>query len=206
MPLFCPSSEIFCHSYTVTGIKIDDLQAEPGPGETLIQEESRDYAPEFIPARFSDSAGAIAPKLSAYKADGAVVSMVGAVSLRYGQEHGFHIIPLLTAKNNEALAIAAERQVQGKTQRIIVTGDADFMSSGELARRKPYIWNQPLITEMFRWFTHGKFPVNTGAIRSKDVIDTNDKGILAMRIFFFGVIPGLLLVFATVLLLYRKRR
>ncbi|MBO9153487.1 Gldg family protein [Chitinophaga sp. GCM10012297] len=179
-----------------------DVQAGSAP----VTEESRDYAPDFILARFSDSAGAINPKFSAYRADKGVVSMPGAVSLQYGQQHGFHTIPLLVAKNNGALAIAAERKVNGKTQRIVVTGDADFMSSGELARRKPYIWNQPLITEMFRWFTYGKFPVNTGAIKSKDAIDTNDKGILTMRIFFFGVIPGLLLVFATVLLLYRRRR
>ncbi|GEP97615.1 Gldg family protein [Chitinophaga cymbidii] len=176
------------------------------PGETPVLEESRDYAPDFILARFADSAGIMAPRLSAFRADSAVVSMVGAVSLQYGQEQGFHTIPLLVAKNREALAIAAERKIQGKTQRIIVTGDADFMSSGELGRRKPYIWNQPLITEMFRWFTYGEFPVNTGAIRSKDVIDTDDKGILAMRVFFFGVIPGALLIFASLLLLYRKRR
>ncbi|MGN6510682.1 MAG: Gldg family protein [Chitinophaga sp.] len=176
------------------------------PGDAPVQEESRDYAPDFILAHFADSAGTIAPKLAAYRADSAVVSMVGAVDLHYGQENGFHTVPLLVAKNNEALAIAAERKVAGKTQRIVVTGDADFMSSGELGRRKPYIWNQPLITEMFRWFTNGEFPINTGAIKSKDVIDTDDSGILTMRVFFFGVIPVLLLIFAAVLLLYRKRR
>ncbi|QEH41416.1 Gldg family protein [Chitinophaga sp. XS-30] len=179
-----------------------DVQA----GEMPVLEESRDYAPDFILSRFTDSAGSIAPRLAAYKADSAVVSMVGAVSLQYGQQQGFHTIPLLVSKNGQALAIAAERKVQGKTQRIIVAGDADFMSTGELGRRKPYIWNQPMITEMFRWFTYGAFPVNTGAIKSKDVIDSDDKGILMMRVFFFGVIPGCLLIFATVLLIYRKRR
>lgn len=174
--------------------------------DTPVLEESRDYAPDFILAGFSDSAEMIAPKLAAYKADSAVVSMVGAVSLQYGQQHGFHTVPLLIAKNRQALAVAAERKVKDKVQRIIVTGDADFMSSGELARRKPDIWNQPMITELFRWFTYGDFPVNTGAIRSKDAIDSDDNGILMMRIFFFGVIPVSLLIFATVLLLYRKRR
>ncbi len=176
------------------------------PGDTPVQEESRDYAPDFILAHFADGAGVIAPRLSAYRADSAVVSMVGAIGLQYGQKNGFHTVPLLVAKNNEALAIAAERKIGGKTQRIVVTGDADFMSSGELGRRKPYIWNQPLITEIFRWFTDGEFPINTGAIKSKDVIDTDDSGILTMRVFFFGVIPGSLLIFAALLLLYRKRR
>ncbi|MEZ2445619.1 Gldg family protein [Chitinophaga sp. RCC_12] len=176
------------------------------PGEVPVQEESRDYAPDFILARFSDDAGKISPKLAAFKGDSAVVSMPGAVNLQYAQQQGFRTVPLLLAKNNHALAIAAEREVAGKTQRIIVTGDADFMSTGELARRKPSVWNQSLITELFRWFTYGDFPVNTGAIRSKDVIDSDDQGILTMRIFFFGVIPVSLLIFATTLLLYRKRR
>ncbi|WP_295119266.1 Gldg family protein [uncultured Chitinophaga sp.] len=176
------------------------------PGATPIQEESRDYAPDFILARFADSAGTIAPRLAGYRADKGVVSMVGTAGIRYADTAGFHTVPLLIAKNNEALAIAAQRHVNGKEQRIVVTGDADFMSSGELGRRKPYNWNQPLITEMFRWFTYGAFPVNTGAIRSQDAIDSDDQGILMMRVIFFGVIPGGLLIFAAGLLLYRRRR
>lgn len=175
-------------------------------GDAPILEESRDYAPDFILASFSNKAGEITPKLAGYQADSGVVSMVGAVNLQYGQQFGFHTIPLLTAKNGQALAIAAERKIKDKTQRVIVTGDADFMSTGELGRRKPDTWNQLLITESFRWFTYGRFPVNTGAVRSKDVIDSDDNGILSMRVFFFGVIPVSLLIFATVLLLYRKRR
>lgn len=176
------------------------------PGDSAVVEESRDYAPDFILARFADSAGVMAPRLDAFRADKGVVSMPGVLPLRYSTATGFRTVPLLQAQNGDALALAAERNVNGKSQRIIVTGDADFMSSGELARRKPNIWNQPLITEMFRWFTNGDFPVNTGAIRSKDVIDSDDKGILTMRILFFGLIPGALLIFAAALLLYRKRR
>ncbi|UYQ91436.1 Gldg family protein [Chitinophaga horti] len=181
-------------------------QIDIHPGDSVILEESRDYAPDFILARFADSAGSIAPKLGGYKADNGVVSMVGAIPLAYGDSLGFNTVPLVEAKNKSALVVAASRTVNGKEQRIIVSGDADFMSSSELARRKPYNWNQQLITEAFRWFTYGDFPVNTGAIRSKDVIDSDDKGILTMRIIFFGLIPGTLLLFAAGLLLYRKRR
>ncbi|WP_423735885.1 Gldg family protein [Chitinophaga caseinilytica] len=181
-------------------------QLDVHAGDSAVLEESRDYAPDFVLARFADSAGAIAPQLGGFQASGGIVSMAGTLPLRFGSATGFRTIPLLKAKNNEALAVAAERTVNGKVQRIIVTGDADFMSSGELGRRKPMVWNQPLVTEMFRWFTYGDFPVNTGAIRSTDAIDTTDKGIITMRIIFFGLIPGSLLVFAAFLLLYRKRR
>ena len=179
-------------------------QLDIQPGDAPVQEESRDYAPDFILAGFSGSAGDVSPKLAALHADSAVVSMLGAVSLRYGTR--FHTVPLLVTKDNQALAVAIERKQQGKTQRIIVAGDADFLSTAELSRHKPSVWNQPFITEMFRWFTYGEFPVNTGAIKSTDAIDSDDKGILTMRIFFFGFLPVSLLIFAAVLLLYRKRR
>lgn len=175
-------------------------------GEAAVQEESRDYAPDFILSRFSEKAGEISPALGAYQADSGIVSVPGAVPLQYGAAQDFHVIPLLLSKNNEALAIALERKQQGKTQRIIVTGDADFMSTAEISRRKPTVWNKPFATELFRWFTYGEFPVNTGALRSRDVIDSDDAGILTMRIFFFGVIPVSLLILAAALLIYRKRR
>lgn len=181
-------------------------QLDVRAGETTIQEESRDYAPDFLLSHFSEKAGAISPALGAYQADSGVVSVSGAVNLQYGTGAGFQVVPLLLSKNKQPLALALERKQAGKTQRIIVTGDADFMSSAEISRRKPSVWNQPFTTEIFRWFTYGAFPINTGAMRSRDVIDSDDAGILTMRIFFFGVIPVSLLLLATALLIYRKRR
>jgi ABC-2 type transport system permease protein len=179
-----------------------DVQA----GDVTVQEESRDYAPDFLLSHFAEQAAAISPALGAYRADSGVVSVSGAVNLQYGSTQGFQVVPLLVSKNNQALAIALERKQSGKTQRIIVTGDADFMSSAEIARRKPAVWNQPFNTELFRWFTYGEFPIDTGAMRSRDVIDSDDAGILTMRIFFFGVLPVSLLLLAAALLIYRKRR
>ncbi len=106
-------------------------------GDSVVTEESRDYAPDFILARFADSAGLIAPYLDGYRADNGVVSMVGTLPLRYGPATGFHTVPLLVAKNGNALAVAAERKVNGKSQRIVVTGDADFMSSGNWGAVNP---------------------------------------------------------------------
>ncbi|SEW37644.1 Gldg family protein [Chitinophaga arvensicola] len=179
-----------------------NVQAANAP----VQEESRDYAPDFILAGFSDSAGVIASRLEGYRKDSAIVSLVGAAPLQYAPQAGFRTVPLLQTKTHQPLALALERQVKNKSQRIIVTGDADFMSTGELGRRQPVTWNQAFITEMFRWFSAEEFPVSTGKVRPIDVIDSDDKGILTMRVFFFGVIPASLLIFATVLLLYRKRR
>ncbi|MCK7556352.1 hypothetical protein MKQ70_15555 [Chitinophaga sedimenti] len=70
--------------------------------DSVITEESRDYAPDFILARFADSAGTIAPRLSGYKADKGVVSMVGTSAISFKDTAGFHTVPLLVSKNNQA--------------------------------------------------------------------------------------------------------
>ncbi|HEY0271647.1 MAG TPA: Gldg family protein, partial [Chitinophaga sp.] len=176
------------------------------PGDAPVQEASRDYPPDFLFAAFAGQAGEVSPHLAAYKADSGVVSMPGALALKYTQPQGFHSIPLLVAKDHQALALALQRKQAGKDQRIVVTGDGDFMSTGELSRQHPFVWNKLLITELFRWFSYGEFPVNTGALQPRDVIDSDDKGILMIRVIFFGIIPGALLIFASVMLLYRKRR
>jgi ABC-2 type transport system permease protein len=175
-------------------------------GEQSIKEPSRDYAPDFLLAHFSTQIGKIAPGLEALRADSAVVSAPGAVALQYVAQPGTVITPLVVAQNNQSLLLALERKQAGKAQRIVVSGDADLLSTAELSRFKPEVRNQRLITSLFRWFTYGEFPVNTGSVPSKDAIDSDDTGILWMRVIFFGILPLSLLVFAATLLIYRKRR
>lgn len=174
-------------------------------GDTPVREESADYAPDFILAHVTDSASAAIPGLAGWKAAGAIISMPGAASLAY-EGSSFNATPLLEAANGSALAMALQRKVNNHTQKILLSGDADFMSTGELSRNKPSVSNGRLTSTLFQWFTDGKFPVNTGAIPPRDSIDSKDSGIMLMRILFFGVLPGLLLVYGAILLIYRKRR
>lgn len=172
------------------------------PGATEVQEPSRDYAPNFIVATMPDSAGMLEPRLGAYSHDSAIVTMPGAVPLQTASQQGFQRIPLLQSKDHGVLAMGLQK---GK-QRIVIAGDADFMSTAELNRQQPGTWNRAFVTELFRWFSDGRYPVNTGAQATKDAIDSDDKGVMLMRVLFFGVLPGILLVFSAFLLLYRKRR
>lgn len=175
-------------------------------GQEALKEPSKDYAPDFLLAHFTANAGNIDPVFGALHADSAVVSLPGALPLQYVQQPGFTVTPLLEAQSHQPLLIALERRQAGRQQRIVVSGDADLMSTAELSRFRPEVRNLPLSTSLFRWFTNGAFPVNTGAIPSKDAIDSDDAGVLTLRIVFFGVLPLALLVFAASLLLYRKRR
>lgn len=171
-----------------------------------ITEQSRDFAPDFILAKFSEQAAAYSEKYKNLKAANGIVAMPGVVSLNTTSPSAFHVTPILTDQQKNPLLLALSRKAGDKVQRIIVSGDADYMSSAEIARGRPATKNFDLITETFNWFSNGEFPVDTYRPKSLDVINSDDAGVLAIRIFFFGVLPISFLIAAAVLLIYRKRR
>ena len=57
--------------------------------------------------------------------------------------------------------IGLTRTVNGKQQRIVVAGDADFLSNAELNRNNPRTANFNFSTALFSWFSYGEFPIDT---------------------------------------------
>lgn len=104
-------------------------------------------------------------------------------------------------------ALSLTRKVNGKEQRIIVTGDADFMSNSELQRFNIRTANFAFNTSLFSWLSYGEFPIDTSRPDSKDnrVNVTLDQ-VDFLRIIYIWVLPGLLLAFGSILLIRRKRK
>lgn len=98
------------------------------------------------------------------------------------------------------------RQIDGKEQRIVVSGDADCISNGELSIRRPGGANYAVITSSFRWLSGDRYPIVTE--RAKDI----DNGINLplgsrkwVKYFFLGVFPSVL-GFAGFRTVSRRRR
>lgn len=103
--------------------------------------------------------------------------------------------------------LALTRQVNGKQQRIIVAGDADFMSNGQLSSRSMQTANFLFNTALFSWLDNGLFPIDTSRPDAKDTrvtVSTDYVGVL--KIIYIWILPALLLIFGTVLLIRRKRK
>ena len=99
------------------------------------------------------------------------------------------------------------RTINGRQQHIVVAGDADFLSNLELGRYNPRTSNFDFSTALFSWFTNGAFPIDSSRPPSRDKhINLTDGGLKMLKIFLLGVLPGLLLIFGTVLLIRRKRK
>lgn len=104
-------------------------------------------------------------------------------------------------------ALAITRNVNGKQQRIIVTGDADFMSNVELGRRSPRVSNFSFCAALFSWLDYGHFPIDTSRPDAKDNrvrVSTDETKLL--KIIYVWLIPALLLIGGSILLIRRKRK
>lgn len=174
-------------------------------GNSLIMQQTRDYSPELVQALFTDAATNFSERYKPLKDDSAVITMPGVSTVSYLEE-SFKVWPLLISKEQTPLSVAMSRKIGNKEQKIVVTADADFLSTAELSRRNPENRNFAFITGLFSWFTNGEFPVNTAGQRSRDKIDSDDKGVMLLRTFFFGILPACFLIAGATLLIYRKRR
>jgi ABC-2 type transport system permease protein len=99
------------------------------------------------------------------------------------------------------------RKLNGKEQRIVVAGDADFMSNVELNRFNMRTANFNFNTALFSWLSYGAFPIDTSRPDAKDkrVAVTTD-GVDRLKLFYLWILPGIVIAFATILLIRRKRK
>ena len=107
------------------------------------------------------------------------------------------------------MMVALYRKMGDKEQRIMVLGDADCLSTGQLSRnyRGIYSNNFALITSSFFWMSDGEAPVD---IRRPKAIDNKlfmtPTGYTITKIFFMGILPVGLLIFSILLWVRRKGR
>jgi ABC-2 type transport system permease protein len=189
-------------------------------GEERLTQKSEDFSPDFVLSHFSPEADGFSAQLAALRKGRGIVATPGVTGLEFGgswdsslQSGTFRTVPILVAASTPAagpvaipVAVALTRRVGSKEQRIMIVGDADFMSTAEMVRHTPKTANFDFTTELFSWLNYGAFPVDTSRPKTFDAININRDGILLVRIVFFCILPLLLLTYGTLLLVIRKRR
>jgi ABC-2 type transport system permease protein len=141
----------------------------------------------------------------------AVGGFATPVSITSGVKNSLKPSKLTSANNNSketfTTTLALTRQINGKEQRIIISGDADLLSNSELGRYTPQVSNFNFSTALFNWLDYGQYPVDTSRPDAKDnrvTVSTDHVGFL--KIVYIYIIPGLILIFAAVFLIRRKRK
>lgn len=153
--------------------------------EGVALQKTKDFKLNLIQAKQAKASDTLGFQLSKDR----VVSLSGTTALRVSDTLGFSAYPLLQSATKElwwhsnakvsvendsvalkgaklvneplTFAWALQRNIKGKSQRIAVFGDADFMSNKEISRRnvKGHA-NSVFVNQLFRWFSEGAYPVN----------------------------------------------
>lgn len=163
--------------------------------------------------------------------DNFAVCMPGASALDYTTDKGFSISSLLNTDPGKSwnrvapidpdslnlmvprtstdqngtfpMALRLNRMINGKEQRIIVTGDADFLTKKALNRETNYFFD----FWMFSYFGYGAFPANTVRYESQDnTLFLKTQDIPLLRIVLAWIIPGIIAAIGAVILIRRLRK
>ena len=198
------------------------------PG-TLLQ-ESEDFEVSLIQGVFTPDGAANG--YSFYEK--AVVTMPEATGIVQVDSTDFRVIPILATNGVDTwnkteefdlgiekvafdpdsdqkiaapLALALEREINDGTQKIMVLGDADFLSNGEMNRNNINNVNSSFAIRMFRWFSDGEYPVSTGRPKAIDVVIKLDRTeIQWLKGIYLGLLPVTIGGFGMLILIRRKRK
>ena len=96
------------------------------------------------------------------------------------------------------------REINGKEQRILVNGDADFASAIRLMTNG---FNYTFLVPCYSWLVNNQFPVYLPRTKDKDILlEIGAEAAGTQRIFFVWILPALLLLAGIVILVRRKRK
>ena len=217
---------------------MDELVAPLGvhftPG--VLVNPNENFVPDFIVSKPTPEAGKLSYIYEEMYKRKRVATMPGSVGLAYTTDKGFDVVPLFvsdstswnemettdfiddTVKLNPAAGevqksyatgLALSRKVGNKMQKIMITGDADCISNGEISisRKGVYAANYSVITGAFYWMSDNEVPIDVRRPSTKDdKIALGKSGMSATKTMLVWVFPGLLVVCALVLWIRRRGR
>ncbi|MDE6451872.1 MAG: Gldg family protein [Odoribacter sp.] len=174
----------------------------------LLQKDMPDLAENLIVADISDAGIRQTGIGAGVKAWNYQVAFPGTTALTFAPESGFVGAPVVEYAG-DTLMLVLRRQLGEKEQRIVVSGDSDWFSSGGLSIHKENVSlnNFGLFMEMLHYMTYGEFPVDNGRLSPMDnalYLDHTD--IWWIKGFFIYLIPIVLLVAALWFTMKRKKQ
>jgi len=163
------------------------------------------------------------------------VAMSGANAIDYKEKDGFRVTPFLETVSDVswnrrapigddslqmkvekkpddeygsfATAIRMTRTIHGKEQQILVSGDADFMTTRCIFGWDPRRYNLSYIYWSMGVFSHGEFPTTTMLPEGPDNgFTVTVHTIPPQKLIFYWIIPALIGIGASILLIRRKRK
>ncbi|UMB55453.1 Gldg family protein [Lutibacter sp. A64] len=104
------------------------------------------------------------------------------------------------------IAVALERTINNKNQKIMVVADADLLSNAEMARNNLTTVNSSFAIRTFKWLNDGIYPVSTARKKAIDkVIKVSRTQILWIKAIYLAILPFIIACIGLIILMRRKR-
>ncbi|TDQ77920.1 Gldg family protein [Sphingobacterium yanglingense] len=201
---------------------------------TIVQGDTN-FSPDAVSSYVSYSGDAFGTKIAGLHRTKSPINTPGVAGLTYQTDGNFKVQTLLQTDENVTwnktgkvvldsadivynpeggdvkrslpTAIYLTRQVGTREQRILVTGDADFLSNVELARKFPQTGNSKFFQGFLGWFSYGQFPIQpTFSSPTDNILHMNSDDIKSTKRLMLFLVPSILLLAGTILLVRRKRK
>lgn len=206
------------------------VQVKPG----MLVDPQKDLTQEKITGAYAAQAKNIDHNVVLLQNAKRKVILNGASALAYEKSGAFEIQPLLQSpasgwnkvkpinENNPALVFHAaegdekgtfpvsltlKRKVGSKEQRIIVSGDADYISNVQFANveREVKEEKQYSVDLLFRWLSYSQFPFDDNRPDAKDMnMNTTKEELSVLNILLKYVLP-VIVVLIGVIILFKRR-
>lgn len=217
---------------------IEPLLAKLGvkvvPGTLVRQTEN--FSPDLILSSPTKEAGEMAYWFENMIKENQVIVTPGVSGLEYSTDKGYQVTPLFLTDSlvwnelettnfvddaielNEeagevqqryATGLALTRKLGDKEQKIMIFGDADCISNGELGMFRQDILanNFNIVIGSFFWMSDEEVPVD---VRRPDPLDNqvymDEKGLATWKVIMMWIIPGLLVIFSILIWIRRRGR
>mgnify|MGYP000953636424 FL=1 len=204
------------------------------PGTLVRQTEN--FSPDLILSSPTKEAGEMAYWFENMIKENQVIVTPGVSGLEYSTDKGYQVTPLFLTDSlvwnelettnfvddaielNEeagevqqryATGLALTRKLGDKEQKIMIFGDADCISNGELGMFRQDILanNFNIVMGSFFWMSDEEVPVD---VRRLDPLDNqvymDEKGLATWKVIMMWIIPGLLVIFSILIWIRRRGR
>jgi ABC-2 type transport system permease protein len=190
---------------------------------------------DFVQGNIPDSGAALTYGLDNMKMAEQVVTMPGCLAIDYTENRGFDVDVILASEHADTwnelettdfiddtvrinhilgeseesltMGIAMSREVVGHIQRIIILGDSDCLSNGEISatRRGIKAANYNMIAAAFYWLSNDETPIDVRRPATTDnSLLTNTGKLKFTKFWMVWLFPALL--FATSLIIWLRRK
>ncbi|MPM98629.1 hypothetical protein SDC9_145817 [bioreactor metagenome] len=163
-------------------IKLLGVGTIPG----ILAQGNSGYPPTSVFSYFSDSNKMVSSYLPSFKDRRIPIVMKGCVGLIKKSDKGFEVESLMEARRGTwnvtatsnpdeieedslaantteiySTALSLTRDIGGREQRVLIFGDSDWFSKGELSAGWTIaVANEYLISTMFKWMSYDKYPIS----------------------------------------------